>query len=238
MHRTFVQSPFIPEDADEARECFEDVLQIQTSGLAKRWEHTRAQAMIVGISGGLDSTLALLVTCLTADRLGYNRKQVIGVTMPGFGTSDRTYHNAIRLMEELGVSIQEISIRDAVMGHFEDINHDPDNHDITYENAQARERTQILMDLANKYNGQLNLPILPDSDISVKAGGPNYATVSVWFSFSTVSTDTDEKEFESGKDGILQLELKRVKGSWKVIASSFSLVDTWNNPEETMGGKA
>ena len=153
MHRTFYPSPFIPVDEDAQRECFEDVLQIQTSGLAKRWEHTRAQAMIIGISGGLDSTLALLVTCLTADRLGYNRKQVIGVTMPGFGTSDRTYQNAIRLMEQLGISIQEISIRDAVMGHFEDINHDPDNHDITYENAQARERTQILMDLANKYNG-------------------------------------------------------------------------------------
>jgi len=153
MHRAFHQSPFIPENEDEANEYFEDVLQIQTSGLAKRWEHTRAQAMIIGISGGLDSTLALLVTCLTADKLGYNRKQVIGVTMPGFGTSDRTYLNAIKLMENLGVSIQEISIRDAVLGHFEDINHDPDNHDITYENAQARERTQILMDLANKYNG-------------------------------------------------------------------------------------
>jgi len=153
LHRTFNPSPFIPDNEDEARDCYEDILQIQTSALAKRWEHTRAQAMIIGISGGLDSTLALLVTCLTADRLGYNRKQVIGVTMPGFGTSDRTYHNAIRLMEELGISIQEINIRDAVLGHFEDINHDPDNHDITYENAQARERTQILMDLANKYNG-------------------------------------------------------------------------------------
>ena len=152
-NRTFNESPFIPEDEDIARECFEDILQIQTSGLAKRWEHTRAQSMILGISGGLDSTLALLVTCLTADRLGYSRKQIIGVTMPGFGTSDRTYQNAISLMEQLGVSMQEIPIRDAVMLHFEDINHDPDNHDITYENAQARERTQILMDLANKYNG-------------------------------------------------------------------------------------
>ena len=152
-NRSFNESPFIPEEADVARECFEDILQIQTSGLAKRWEHTRAQSMIIGISGGLDSTLALLVTCLTADRLGYSRKQIIGVTMPGFGTSDRTYQNAISLMEHLGVSMQEIPIRDAVMLHFEDINHDPDNHDITYENAQARERTQILMDLANKYNG-------------------------------------------------------------------------------------
>jgi len=153
MHRTFCRSPFIPDDPILADDSFEDILQIQTSGLAKRWEHTRAQSMVIGISGGLDSTLALIVACLTADRLGYNRKQVIGVTMPGFGTSDRTYQNAISLMEQLGVSMQEISIRDAVMQHFEDISHDPDNHDITYENAQARERTQILMDLANKYNG-------------------------------------------------------------------------------------
>lgn len=154
MHRAFCQSPFIPE-GEMAREHMEDILQIQTSGLAKRWEHTHAQSMVIGISGGLDSTLALIVACLTADMLGYNRKQVIGVTMPGFGTSDRTYNNAIKLMEELGVSLQEIPIRDAVIQHFHDIQHDINNHDITYENSQARERTQILMDLANKYNGMV-----------------------------------------------------------------------------------
>lgn len=151
-HRTFAQLPFVPQgpnaDAD-----FSDVISIQTSGLAKRWEHTHAQSMVIGISGGLDSTLALLVTCLTADLLGYSRKQVIGVTMPGFGTSDRTYQNALALMERLGISMHEIPIRDAVIQHFKDIDHDINVHDITYENSQARERTQILMDLANKYNG-------------------------------------------------------------------------------------
>lgn len=151
-HRTFAQLPFVPNGKD-ADEFFSDVFSIQTSGLAKRWEHTHAQSMVIGISGGLDSTLALLVACFTADMLGYSRKQVIGVTMPGFGTSDRTYNNAIRLMEQLGISMHEIPIRDAVIQHFKDIDHDINNHDITYENAQARERTQILMDMANKYNG-------------------------------------------------------------------------------------
>lgn len=151
-HRCFAPHPFLPAPQD-SESYFEDVLLIQTSALAKRWQHTHAATLIVGISGGLDSTLALLISVLSAQRLGYHAKQIIGVTMPGFGTSDRTHENALRLMELLGVSMHEISIVPAVLQHFKDIEHNVENHDITYENAQARERTQILMDLANKYNG-------------------------------------------------------------------------------------
>lgn len=151
-HRKFSPSPFVPQDEDRLSYC-EDVFSIQTCGLLRRWQHTHAESLVVGISGGLDSTLALLVCVLTADRLGYNRSQVIGVTMPGFGTGDRTYHNAIALMEQLGVSIHEIPIREMTTQHLHDIGHDMNRHDVTYENAQARIRTLILMDMANKYNG-------------------------------------------------------------------------------------
>ena len=144
--------PFIPNDSDMAKSC-EEILNIQVSGLAKRMVHTHSKNVVIGISGGLDSTLALLVCVKTFDRLKLSRKGILGVTMPGFGTTDRTYHNAIALMESLGVTIKEISIAKAVMQHFEDIGHDPKVHDVTYENSQARERTQILMDLTNKYGG-------------------------------------------------------------------------------------
>ena len=117
--------------------------------------HTHAKTVVVGISGGLDSTLALLVCVKTFDKLGMNRKGIIGVTMPGFGTTDRTYNNAITLMESLGITIREISIAKAVTQHFEDIAHDMEVHDVTYENSQARERTQILMDLANQCGGMV-----------------------------------------------------------------------------------
>jgi NAD+ synthase (glutamine-hydrolysing) len=129
------------------------VLNLQVHGLLRRWQHTHAQSLVIGISGGLDSTLALLVCILAADRLGYHREQVIGITMPGFGTSNRTYNNAIALMEQLGVSIHEIPIREMATQHLQDIGHDINQHDITYENAQARIRTLVLMDMANKYNG-------------------------------------------------------------------------------------
>ena len=152
LHRHFTQTPFLPKKKDSDEYC-EDVLNLQVHGLLRRWQHTHAESLVIGISGGLDSTLALIVSVLAADRLGYNRSQVIGVTMPGFGTSDRTYSNAIALMEELGISIHEIPIRDMATQHLNDINHDLNNHDITYENAQARIRTLVLMDLANKYNG-------------------------------------------------------------------------------------
>ena len=152
LHRHFTQTPFLPKKKDSDEYC-EDVLNLQVHGLLRRWQHTHTESLVIGISGGLDSTLALIISVLAADRLGYNRSQVIGVTMPGFGTSDRTYSNALAMMEELGISIHEISIRDMAIQHLNDIGHDLDNHDITYENAQARIRTLVLMDLANKYNG-------------------------------------------------------------------------------------
>ena len=152
LHRHFTQTPFLPKKKDSDEYC-EDVLNLQVHGLLRRWQHTHTESLVIGISGGLDSTLALIVSVLAADRLGYNRSQVIGVTMPGFGTSDRTYSNALAMMEELGVSIHEIPIRDMATQHLNDIGHDLNNHDITYENAQARIRTLVLMDLANKYNG-------------------------------------------------------------------------------------
>ena len=152
FHRHFTKTPFLPKRKDSVDYC-EDVLNLQIHGLLRRWQHTHAETLVVGISGGLDSTLALIVSVLAADRLGYNRSQVIGVTMPGFGTSGRTYKNALAMMEELGVSIHEIPIRDMATQHLNDIGHSLDKHDITYENAQARIRTLVLMDMANKYNG-------------------------------------------------------------------------------------
>ena len=144
-------TPFIPKENDMSSSC-EEIFSIQVAGLAKRLVHTGCKNVVVGISGGLDSTLALLVCVRTYDKLGYDRKGIIGVTMPGFGTTDRTHSNAVRLMKELGITQLEISIRDACIQHFKDIGHDISVHDVTYENSQARERTQILMDLANKHN--------------------------------------------------------------------------------------
>lgn len=143
--------PFTPDDDDMQESC-EEILNIQSAGLAKRLVHANCQKVVIGISGGLDSTLALLVCVRTFDMLDYDRKGILGVTMPGFGTTDRTHDNAIRLMQTLGISQKEISIAKAVKQHFEDIGQDIDTHDVTYENSQARERTQILMDLANKEN--------------------------------------------------------------------------------------
>ena len=143
--------PFIPDD-DKMQESCDEILSIQVAGLAKRLHHINAQKAVIGISGGLDSTLALLVAVKAFDRLALDRRGIIGITMPGFGTTDRTHDNALKLMNELGVTIREISIAKAVSQHFKDIGHDAAVHDVTYENAQARERTQILMDVANKEN--------------------------------------------------------------------------------------
>ena len=151
LQREINPHPFIPKKEEMQVAC-EEILNIQTAGLAKRLYHINASKAVIGISGGLDSTLALLVTVKSFDKLGLDRKGVIGITMPGFGTTDRTHNNAIKLMETLGVTIREINISKAVTQHFEDIGHDIKVHDVTYENSQARERTQILMDVANKEN--------------------------------------------------------------------------------------
>ncbi len=158
--------PFIPADDEMAATC-EEILNIQTAGLAKRLIHTSCEHVVIGISGGLDSTLALLVCVRTFDKLGYDRKGIIGVTMPGFGTTERTHDNASTLMQTLGISQMEISIAKAVEQHFSDIGHDAKIHDATYENSQARERTQILMDLANK----LNALVVGTGDLSELALG-------------------------------------------------------------------
>ena len=144
--------PFVPSGSALTERC-EEIFAIQVEGLAKRIVHTNAKTVVLGISGGLDSTLALLVCVKTMDKLNRSRKDIIGITMPGFGTTDRTYNNSLHLMESLGVTIKEISIKDACIQHFKDIDHNIDVHDVTYENGQARERTQILMDVANQFGG-------------------------------------------------------------------------------------
>jgi len=152
--RTIDPLPFIPDSGDMRKDCGE-IFQIQVLGLARRLAHTKCKTAVLGISGGLDSTLALLVTVKTFDKLGLPRTGIVGVTMPGFGTTGRTYNNALGLMKALGITMKEISIKEAVLQHFKDIGQDADVHDVTYENSQARERTQILMDLSNKLNGMV-----------------------------------------------------------------------------------
>lgn len=144
--------PFIPTGRELDLRC-EEILHLQAQGLAQRIVHTKAQTVVVGVSGGLDSTLALLVCVEAFDLLKLNRKGIVGITMPGFGTTGRTYSNAVNLMKSLGVSIREISIRDACIQHFHDLGQSLSDHDVTYENGQARERTQILMDAANQMGG-------------------------------------------------------------------------------------
>lgn len=158
--------PFIPKSDDMESSC-DEIFSIQVAGLAKRLVHTGSERVVLGISGGLDSTLALLVCVRTFDKLGLPRKGIVGVTMPGFGTTDRTYTNAIGLMSSLGVTSDEIKISDAVRQHFKDIGHDINVHDVTYENSQARERTQILMDLGNK----LGALVIGTGDLSELALG-------------------------------------------------------------------
>lgn len=162
----YTTSPFIPEDSEWEERC-EEVSNIQAAGLAQRLKATGCRKIILGISGGLDSTLALLVACKAFDRLGISHRNIIGVTMPGFGTSGRTHSNAVRLMDALGVDDREISIVPGVEQHFKDIGHNPQIHDVTYENAQARMRTYLLMDLANQENGM----VLGTGDMSELALG-------------------------------------------------------------------
>lgn len=144
--------PFVPSTEEFDARC-QEILDIQSLGLMTRVAHTKAKTVVLGISGGLDSTLALLVCVQAFDKLGLSRRGIVGVTMPGFGTTNRTYTNAVNLMKSLGITSREISIKDAVLQHFKDIQHDANVHDTTYENSQARERTQILMDVANQMDG-------------------------------------------------------------------------------------
>lgn len=153
LARFFDADPFVPSNADQLSDRCEEILNIQALGLKKRLAHTHAKSAVVGISGGLDSTLALLVTARAFDMLGLPRKGIVAVTMPGFGTTDRTYSNAVAMIKSLGATFKEVPIAKAVMQHFADIDHDASIHDVTYENSQARERTQILMDIANQANG-------------------------------------------------------------------------------------
>ncbi|MCC8126041.1 MAG: NAD(+) synthase [Clostridiales bacterium] len=151
--RVIDNRPFVPHDITERSRRCEEIFTIQAMGLKKRLEHTGTGHVVIGISGGLDSTLALLVSARAFDLLGLPRDQIHAVTMPCFGTTDRTYHNACRMAEKLGASLTEVDIRESVLRHFSDIGHDPSVHDVTYENGQARERTQVLMDLANQTGG-------------------------------------------------------------------------------------
>ena len=153
LSRFIDPAPFVPDDSQDRQKRCEEIFAIQYMGLKKRLEHTRSRTAVVGISGGLDSTLALLVAVRAFDSLGLPRKGILGVTMPCFGTTDRTYRNACELVRKLGGTLREVDIREAVTTHFRDIGHDPEVHDVTYENSQARERTQVLMDLANQSGG-------------------------------------------------------------------------------------
>lgn len=153
LTREIAKTPFIPSNQSEREKRCDEILTLQAMGLKKRLAHTHAQSAVIGISGGLDSTLAVLVTARAFDLLQIPREKIICVTMPCFGTTDRTYQNALTLTKELGATLKEVRIMKAVEQHFKDIGHDPEIHDVTYENSQARERTQILMDLSNRYNG-------------------------------------------------------------------------------------
>lgn len=153
LERRFSARPFVPDQAREREERCNEILSIQSHGLKKRYEHTGCQSAVLGISGGLDSTLALLVTVRTFDMLGLSRDKITSVTMPCFGTTDRTYDNACKLARLLGTTLREVDIKEAVKVHFCDIGQSLDCHDVTYENGQARERTQVLMDIANQTGG-------------------------------------------------------------------------------------
>ena len=167
LERAIKRHPFIPEDSERLNSRCLDIVNIQTLGLMRRMQFTGIHRLVIGISGGLDSTLALMIAVRAMDKLGLDRAGIYGITMPGFGTSGRTHTNALRLMEALGVTVKEISIAAAVTQHFADIDHDAASHDVTYENSQARERTQILMDYANKVNAL----VLGTGDLSELALG-------------------------------------------------------------------
>ena len=153
IRRTYAKYPFVPSNPNKRNERANEILTIQSCALARRLKHTGSKKCILGVSGGLDSTLAYLVILRSFDILKIAPQNLIAVTMPGFGTTDRTYQNAKELIRKTGATLREVSIKDACILHYKDIGHDAGNHDVTYENTQARERTQILMDIANQENG-------------------------------------------------------------------------------------
>ncbi len=155
LERRYDAMPFVPSGKKERETRCDEILSIQSYGLKKRYEHTGAKTAVIGVSGGLDSALALLVTVRAFDMLERSREQIVAVTMPCFGTTDRTYRNSCKLAETLGVTLKEVNIKEAVNVHFRDIGQESDKHDITYENGQARERTQVLMDIANQTDGMV-----------------------------------------------------------------------------------
>ena len=155
LKRVFPAKPFVPSNKEEREKRCDEILSIQAMGLKKRLEHTHCRSAVLGISGGLDSTLALLVTARAFDYLGLGRECITAVTMPCFGTTDRTYRNACDLTRKLGATLREVDIKEAVTIHFRDIGHDANQHDVTYENCQARERTQVIMDIANQTGGMV-----------------------------------------------------------------------------------
>lgn len=166
LHR-YSKVPFLPKDGEKADDFCREIFSLQSVALAERLVRAKAEKAVVGVSGGSDSTLALLVAAKASLLLERPTQSVLAITMPGFGTTDKTYKNALELMKQLGCEIREIPIKDAVLQHFKDIGHDPWNHDVTYENAQARERTQILMDVANQVNGM----VIGTGDLSEAALG-------------------------------------------------------------------
>ena len=153
LYRFIAPRPFVPSSDDDMEARCSEIFNIQVQGLVTRLQHIQAKTAVIGISGGLDSTLALLVTVRAFDKLGWDRSRIVGITMPGFGTSGRTYNNSLGLMHQLGITVREISIKDSVNQHFKDLGIDSSVHDVTYENCQARERTQILMDASNQTGG-------------------------------------------------------------------------------------
>lgn len=214
------RSPFIPEDAAKRAAVCEEAFEIQKAGLAKRVEHVHAQKLVLGISGGLDSTLALLVCVETMKLLKRKPSDVMAITMPGFGTSDRTYENACNLCRKLGVELREISIKNACLEHFANIDHDPKERNVVYENAQARERTQILLDLANKFNGL----VVGTGDLSEIALG--------WCTFN------GDHIAQYGVNGSIPKSLMRTIIAWvgqeklpKVKAILQDIIDTPVSPE-------
>lgn len=224
LTRKITKSPFLPEKKEEREVCFEEIIKIQVMSLKKRLEHTGTKNVVIGISGGLDSTLALLSTCKTFEMMGMDRTQIHAITMPCFGTTDRTYKNAMDLSNELGVSLKEINIKEAVTVHLRDIEHDVSLHDVTYENAQARERTQVLMDYANKVGGL----VLGTGDMSELALG--------WATYNGDHMSMYGLNASIPKTVVRYLvlhyaELAEVEGKEELAEILFDILDTPVSPE-------